>query len=72
MESGKFSPEVVLPTYAFLNFGGIQFWDWNNAGFGPLGFRGALAMSSDTFFYQIGRGVGREGNGKVDEKVWPG
>ncbi len=58
MESGKFSPEVVLPTYAFLNIGGIQFWDWNNAGFGPLGFRGALAMSSDTFFYQIGRGVG--------------
>ncbi len=60
MESGKFSPDVVLPTYASLNFGGIQFWDWNNAGFGPLGFRGALAMSSDTFFYQIGRGVGEK------------
>ncbi len=60
MESGKFSPETVLPTYAFLNFGGIQFWDWNNAGFGPLGFRGAMAMSSDTFFYQIGRGVGEK------------
>ncbi|MEO0519107.1 MAG: penicillin-binding protein 2 [Cyanobacteria bacterium P01_A01_bin.116] len=60
MESGKFSPEVVLPTYAFLNFGGIQFWDWNNAGFGPLGFRGALAMSSDTFFYQVGRSVGEK------------
>lgn len=58
MESGKFSPDVVLPTYAFLNIGGIQFWDWNNAGFGPLGFRGALAMSSDTFFYQVGRSVG--------------
>ena len=60
MESGKFAPEVVLPTYAFLNIGGIQFWDWNNAGFGPLGFRGALAWSSDTFFYQIGRGVGEK------------
>jgi penicillin-binding protein 2 len=24
----------------------------------PLGFVGALAMSSDTFFYQIGRGTG--------------
>ena len=60
MESGKFDPEVVLPTYAFLNIGGIQFWDWNNAGFGPLGFRGALAWSSDTFFYQIGRGVGEK------------
>ena len=60
MESGKFSPNVVLPTFAFINIGGIQFWDWNNAGFGPLGFRGALAMSSDTFFYQIGRGVGEK------------
>ena len=60
MESGKFSPDAVLSTYAFLNIGGIQFWDWNNAGFGPLGFRGALAMSSDTFFYQIGRGVGEK------------
>lgn len=60
MESGKFSPDVVLPTYAFLSFGGIQFWDWNNAGFGPLGFRGALAWSSDTFFYQVGRGVGEK------------
>lgn len=60
MESGKFDSEVVLPTYPFINIGGIQFWDWNNAGFGPLGFRGALAMSSDTFFYQIGRGVGEK------------
>ncbi|MEL7051443.1 MAG: penicillin-binding protein 2 [Cyanobacteria bacterium J06588_5] len=60
MESGKFDPEVVLPTYAFLNFGGIQFWDWNNAGFGPLGFRGAMAWSSDTFFYQVGRSVGEK------------
>ncbi len=60
MESGKFSPDTVLQTYPFLTIGGIQFWDWNNAGFGPLGFAGALAMSSDTFFYQIGRGIGGE------------
>ncbi len=60
MESGKFSPDTVLQTYPFINVGGIQFWDWNNAGFGPLGFRGALAMSSDTFFYQIGRAVGEK------------
>ena len=58
IESGKYSPDAVLPTYPFLNIGGIQFWDWNNAGFGPLGFRGAMAWSSDTFFFQIGRSVG--------------
>lgn len=60
MESGKFDPEVILPTYPFINIGGIRFWDWNDAGFGPLGFRGAMAMSSDTFFYQVGRAVGEK------------
>lgn len=58
IESGKFSANTVLQTYACLNIGGISFCDWNHAGFGPLGFAGALAWSSDTFFYQIGRGIG--------------
>lgn len=60
IESGKFAPETVLPTYPFIRAGGIEFWDWNRAGFGPLGFRGAMAMSSDTFFYQVGRRIGGE------------
>ncbi|MBG1263410.1 penicillin-binding protein 2 [Nostoc commune] len=58
LESGKFSPSTVLQTYGSLNFGGTRFGEWNHAGFGPLGFVGALQWSSDTFFYQIGRGVG--------------
>jgi penicillin-binding protein 2 len=53
LESGSYSPNAVLPTFPFIRVGGIQFWDWNNAGFGPLGFTGAMAMSSDTFFYQV-------------------
>lgn len=60
MESGKFSPDTVLETYGALTIGGVTFGEWNHAGFGPLGFVGALAMSSDTFFYQIGRGTGGE------------
>jgi penicillin-binding protein 2 len=58
IESGAFSPYDVLPTYPYLEFGGIQFWDWNKAGFGPLSFTGAMAMSSNTFFGQVGRGAG--------------
>ncbi|AFY31696.1 penicillin-binding protein 2 [Calothrix sp. PCC 7507] len=58
LESGKFSPNTVLQTYSSLNIGGTRFGEWNHAGFGPLGFVGALQWSSDTFFYQIGRGVG--------------
>jgi penicillin-binding protein 2 len=58
LESGRFSPDTVLQTYPSLTVGGIEFGDWNRAGFGPLDFVGALAWSSDTFFYQIGMGVG--------------
>ncbi|MBD2579775.1 penicillin-binding protein 2 [Oscillatoria sp. FACHB-1406] len=58
MESGKFSPDTYLNTFAYLNVGGTAFGEWNKAGFGTIGFVRALAMSSNTFFGQIGRGVG--------------
>jgi penicillin-binding protein 2 len=58
IESGRYSPSTVLPTYPFIRVGGIEFWDWNRAGFGPLNFVGAMAWSSDTFFYQTAIGMG--------------
>ncbi|MBF2073107.1 MAG: penicillin-binding protein 2 [Synechococcales cyanobacterium C42_A2020_086] len=58
IESGAFAPGTVLNTFPFLEVGGIQFWDWNRAGFGPLDFQGAMAWSSDTFFYQTALGMG--------------
>ncbi|NJL87654.1 MAG: penicillin-binding protein 2 [Leptolyngbyaceae cyanobacterium SM1_1_3] len=58
IESGRYSPSTVLSTYPYITAGGIQFWDWNRAGFGPLGFTGAMAWSSDTFFYQTAMGMG--------------
>lgn len=60
IESGKFSPDTVMSTFPYLEVGGIQFWDWNRAGFGPLGFPGAMAWSSDTFFYQTALGMGEK------------
>ncbi|MEA5572015.1 penicillin-binding protein 2 [Calothrix sp. UHCC 0171] len=60
LESGKFSASTVLPTYGSLTFGGTRFGEWNHAGFGPLGWTGAMANSSDTFFYQVGARVGGE------------
>jgi penicillin-binding protein 2 len=60
IESGEFSPDTVLPTYPFIRAGGIEFWDWNRAGFGPLSFPGAMAWSSDTFFYQTAMRMGEE------------
>lgn len=60
MESGKYPPNTVLNTYAYLNVGGVRFGEWNRAGFGAMGYVSALAWSSNTFFGQIGRGVGGE------------
>jgi penicillin-binding protein 2 len=58
LESGKFKPDDKLQTYASIRVGGFTFGDWNHAGFGVLGFPGALKWSSDTFFYQVGQRVG--------------
>ncbi|MDB9308783.1 penicillin-binding protein 2 [Aphanizomenon sp. CS-733/32] len=58
LESGKFSPDTVLQTYGSLTIGGTRFGEWNHAGFGPLGFVGAMQWSSDTFFYQVAKKVG--------------
>ncbi len=58
MESGKYPPNTVLGTYAAINVGGTLFREWNGAGFGSMGYVGALAWSSNTFHGQIGRGVG--------------
>jgi len=58
LESGKFKPDTILQTYPSLRIGGITFADWNHAGFGPIGFPGALKWSSNTFFYQVAQRVG--------------
>ncbi len=60
IESKNFPLDTVLPTFPYLEIGGIQFWDWNRAGFGPLDFPGAMAQSSDTFFYQTARKMGEQ------------
>ncbi|NER94028.1 MAG: penicillin-binding protein 2 [Symploca sp. SIO1B1] len=60
METGKYPPNTVLPTFAYLRVGGTAFGEWNKAGFGPLGYVRALAMSSNTFHGQIGKGIGGE------------
>ncbi|HAC63863.1 MAG TPA: penicillin-binding protein 2 [Cyanothece sp. UBA12306] len=58
MESGKYPPNTILSTFAYLRVGGTAFGEWNRAGFGPMGYVRAMAWSSNTFHGQIGRGVG--------------
>ncbi|MEG5209263.1 penicillin-binding protein 2 [Microcoleus sp. ARI1-B5] len=59
MESGKFSPDSILGTSSYITVGGIDFNE-HSGGYGDIGFRDALAFSSNTFFYQIGMSTGPE------------
>ncbi|MDP6171313.1 MAG: penicillin-binding protein 2 [Prochlorococcaceae cyanobacterium ETNP2_MAG_10] len=58
MESGKFPADVRLRTSACITYGAHCFPDHNGAGFGTIGYEDALRFSSNTFFYQVGVGVG--------------
>lgn len=58
LESGKYPPNTVLGTYPYISVGGTRFREWNKRGFGAMGYVSSLAWSSNTFYGQIGRGVG--------------
>ncbi len=60
MGSGQYSPYSRVGTYAYIWVGGIRFNEHGSAGYGYIGFREALAYSSNTFFYQVGLGVGAD------------
>jgi penicillin-binding protein 2 len=59
MQSGKFSPDSTLMTYESINLGGHLFYEHGQSQ-GVIGFRDALAFSSNTFFYQVGLAAGPE------------
>ncbi|MBE9123946.1 penicillin-binding protein 2 [Tychonema sp. LEGE 07199] len=59
IESGKFSPDSILGTSSYITVGGIDFNE-HSGGYGYIGFREALAFSSNTFFYQVGMSTGPE------------
>lgn len=60
MKSGKFSATSMLPTFSAMNIGGTFFHEHGDASYGTIGFRDALAVSSNTFFYQLGMTIGPE------------
>ncbi len=68
MESGKFSPDSTLLSSSSINIGGISFNE-HGAGQGMIGFRDALAFSSNTFFYQVGMTAGPEQMAKWAKKM---
>ena len=58
LESGKFPIDTMLETKPCITYGSQCFREHNDLGFGTIGYEDALRVSSNTFFYQVGYGVG--------------
>lgn len=69
LESGKFPVDTRLETKPCITYGGQCFREHNDLGFGVIGYEDALRVSSNTFFYQIGDGVGVDEIYKISEKL---
>ncbi len=69
LESGRFPPETVLETKPCITYGSQCFREHNDLGFGTIGYEDALRVSSNTFFYQIGYGVGVDEIYNVSKKL---
>ncbi|MDY7021098.1 MAG: penicillin-binding protein 2 [Cyanobacteriota bacterium] len=59
MGSGKFSPYSLIGTSAAITVGGITFHE-HSGSYGVIGFRDALAFSSNSFFYRLGMAIGAD------------
>ncbi|MDX2098230.1 MAG: penicillin-binding protein 2 [Leptolyngbyaceae cyanobacterium bins.59] len=69
MESGKMNPDSTLVSTPYLNLGGHLFWEHGGTAYGVIGFREALAFSSNTFFYQVGIIAGPEQISKWGQRL---
>ena len=69
LESGKFPRNSMLDTKPCIIYGSQCFREHNDLGFGVIGYEDALRVSSNTFFYQVGYGVGVDEIHKVSRKL---
>ncbi len=69
LESGKFPADTLLETKSCIQYGSQCFREHNDLGFGIIGYEDALRVSSNTFFYQVGYGVGVDEIYKISKKL---
>ena len=69
LESGKFPADILLETKPCITYGSQCFREHNDLGFGFIGYEDALRVSSNTFFYQVGYGVGVDEIYKISKKL---
>ena len=61
LESGLITPDTPLNDPGSLTVGGVTFKNAGDVAHGVLPLRQALTVSSDVFFYQLGRDMNRKG-----------
>ena len=69
LESNKFPSDILLDTKPCITYGSHCFPEHNDKGFGFIGYEDALRVSSNTFFYQVGYGVGVDQIYEVSRKL---
>jgi penicillin-binding protein 2 len=63
LQSGLITPDTVLHDPGSLTVGNVVFNNAGNVAHGSLALRQALTVSSDVFFYQLGRDMDSRGDG---------
>jgi penicillin-binding protein 2 len=71
LESGLITPDTVLFDGGSITIGNIVFKNAGGASYGALALRTALTVSSDVFFYQLGRDMDGRGDGLALQR-WAG
>jgi penicillin-binding protein 2 len=65
LQSGLITPDTVLHDGGSLTVGNVVFNNAGNVAHGSLALRQALTVSSDVFFYQLGRDMDSRGDGNA-------
>lgn len=58
LQEGKITPQTLLNCPSYLTYGGWTYHNWASWGLGYMNVAKALAVSCDTFFYQVAASVG--------------
>ncbi len=69
LQTGKFPSDTILETKPCIIYGSQCFREHNDLGFGDIGYEDALRFSSNTFFYQVGYGVGVDAINEISKEL---
>src|SRR5260370_8792781 len=53
VQEGKITPQTMLGCPSYLSYGGWVYHNWASYNLGSMNVGKALAVSCDTFFYQV-------------------